>query len=257
MLSPNPVPPYWRVVMAPSAWTYGWKSLACPAALMPAPVSITTKVRARSVLALFAGIAETLIVMEPDSVNLIAFHAKLDRICCTRTGSPMTVVCLNPSNTLSSVTFLVSAVVRICDITARTTFAMSYSMSSMLSLPSSILLRSSTSFMIFMSCVQHCWVVCTSWSCSSDSSLSSRNAMLPITPLSGFRISWHRNPSCSVLACDAASAATRIVFAITNASRSEMFWHTNTIPVSTVLVIGSRRGDAFTIRSTTPVAAEV
>eukprot|EP00961_Rhodomonas_salina_P290481 3925132-Rhodomonas_salina.1 len=132
--------------------------------------------------------------MEPDSVNLIAFHAKLDRICCTRTwthqsrpgcnvrtsvqahacqesmphttpicqrshvrhhtdrsvngvrrthetrsssnkrvcmrhgrrtGSPMTVVCLNPSNTLSSVTFLVSAVVRICDITARTTVARS------------------------------------------------------------------------------------------------------------------------------------
>ncbi len=83
IVSPSPVPPNRRVVLT-SAWTNGWNSLACSAAVMPTPVSTHVEPDAASVA---RPVAADRSVTDPWGVNLTALPIRLIRICRSRSGS--------------------------------------------------------------------------------------------------------------------------------------------------------------------------
>jgi hypothetical protein len=83
MERPRPVPPKRRVVEL-SACTNGWNSRPRCSSVRPMPVS-TTFMRSEAPPAL-SNDSRT----DPVSVNLMALPKRLNRICCRRSGSPIT-----------------------------------------------------------------------------------------------------------------------------------------------------------------------
>jgi len=89
IVSPSPVPPYFRVVEA-STWVKASNSCSLRLAGMPIPVSVTSKRTACRASSSEARLAR--ITTSPFSVNLIALFTRLMSTCRRRPGSPFTRV---------------------------------------------------------------------------------------------------------------------------------------------------------------------
>ena len=90
IVSPSPVPPYWRVVDA-SAWTKLPNTASSLSGAIPTPVSSTAnRSRARPGPAVPGGAAETRTTTDPSAVNLTAFESRFTSTCRTRLTSPTT-----------------------------------------------------------------------------------------------------------------------------------------------------------------------
>ena len=83
MERPSPVPPKRRVVEL-SACTKGWNRRLCCSSVRPMPVSATLMRSA------WPPAVSSDSRTDPVSVNLMALPRRLNRICCRRSGSPVT-----------------------------------------------------------------------------------------------------------------------------------------------------------------------
>ena len=201
--SPRPVPPKRRVVEV-SAWVNGSNSCARCSRSMPIPVSRTcTRSRAEASPARFASARTD---TSPESVNLIALASRFVRICRRRCSSPRSVPGTESAmKSVSSTPLACASGASIAPVES-TTSRGSNGRSSRSSLPASIFEKSSTSLMTFSSASPELTAVSTSDRCSSLSGVSPSSSSMPITPLSGVRISWLMLATKSDLASDAARA---------------------------------------------------
>ena len=141
---PSPVPPKRRVVVL-SACTKGWNSRSRCSCVSPMPVS-TTRMRSIDGPA-FSRLSRT----EPCSVNLSALPSRLNRICCRRSGSPITRSGPAAATKATSRIPLAAACGASVSATPSISSTVDSSMLSRSSRPDSILEKSRMSSMIFKS----------------------------------------------------------------------------------------------------------
>src|SRR3989449_574266 len=203
---PRPEPPCLRVV-DPSAWANSSKMWDCAAALMPAPVSLTSK---RSVT--FCAVSSrpaTRITTEPCSVNLIALPTRLVSTWPRRRGSPLTWVARFAGMLQASSSPLAWARSARRSTTSSSVRRRSMSTFSSSSFPASILEKSRRSLMMPSRFWPERCTVSAYLRCALVSPVSSNSSVIPRTPFIGVRISWLILARNELFAWFADSAASR------------------------------------------------
>ncbi len=203
---PNPVPPYLRVVEV-SAWWKAENSLSRCAADRPIPVSRTAK---RHFPGSGAGAME--IAISPRSVNFTALPTRLKSTWRRRNGSPSTASGSPGSSRANRRKPLAEAAGSSALTTVSTTRRGASGTRSISSLPASIFEKSRMSPMIWIRLCAASWAMPASSDSSAESGWRRSSSSVPITPLSGVRISWlitARNSDFARAASSAAAAASR------------------------------------------------
>ncbi len=200
------MPPNFRVVDE-SACANGWNSRLRVSSSMPMPVSSTvsvTRVRPPP-----SGAVEPRTVMPPRSVNFSALPSRLNRICRTRVGSPISVSSDPGSTAPLSIRPLPAACAWNVLITPSIRPESENTVLSSSSRPASILEKSSTSSMMRSSACALSRMVATVRRCAASSPWRSSTSIMPSTPFIGVRISWLMVARKVDFAWFAASASAR------------------------------------------------
>ena len=228
MYSPSPVPPKRRVVEA-SPCPKARKRRACTSGVMPMPLSATRTTKCAGP----PSAASTRSATCPRRVarpllNLMAFPTRLYSTCRTRMASQATRAGSSGAMNSARSTSLATATGVSVAHTSSTRGRRSWSPTSKVRWPASILDTSRMSSMTARSPFPDCWMVRTASRSRSGRSAAARISAMPMTPLSGVRISWlimARKVDLARLAASASSTAraSSRVRAATSSSRCALY----------------------------------
>ena len=209
MVSPNPVPPYFRVVEV-SAWENGLKINSRLSSGIPTPVSATVNRQTQSAPSLVS--TWTFTAISPLSVNLMALPTRLITIWRSRLESPRTISGTSGATSHSnSSPFSSARTANVFSVDSKLSRRLKSSASRSI-FPASIFEKSRMSLITVSRESPDIFTVSRYSRCSGVSSVSSARSVIPITPFSGVRISWLMLAKNSLFARLAASAASRAVF---------------------------------------------
>ena len=185
MESPKPVPPYFLCVEPSACWKAS-KTIRSFSFAIPIPVSVTLKL-----IFSFASSVETLSVMLPFEVNLIALDNKFFKTCSNRSLSVFKIEVVSGSISIFNSRFFAFAIglnnIRISEVIS----SKGTSSISNVILPDSILERSKISSMsVNNPCPELCITSAYSTYCPSRSSLSVINLERSKIEFKGVRNSW-------------------------------------------------------------------